>query len=186
MDQEINNPSIGKINAVIHRLRNPQFDKFFKLVSHVAIVGQLSSEMQQQTFKDLMLTIMAHCADATATAHNAPWLERIRQIEANIAQEHERRLKLQQEIQALLHVRNNESLPDQLASERHELATVTQRADEKIAEIDDVQRELNLRQNLRHLQFALTQQNLELDSAIGEAQRLIQSLQLQPNTQQNH
>lgn len=186
LDQEINNPSIGKIHALIHRLRNPQFDRFFDLVGHVAIVGQLSSEAHQQTFKDLMLSIMAHCADATATAHSAPWLERIAQIDANIAQEHERRAKLQQEINALHYVRSNESLSDQLHTEKRSLTAIAKRADEKIEEIDDVQRELGLRQNLRRLQVALSQQNVELDSAITEARRLIQSLQLQSNPQQNN
>lgn len=186
LDQELNNPSIGKINAIIHRIRNPQFDRFFDLVSHVAIVGQLSSEVQQQTFKDLLKDILAHCANATATAHSAPWLERIREIEANIAQEHERRAQLQREIDALQHVRNDESLPDQLASERRALATATQRTNEKIEEIDAMQRELDLRKNLRNLQAALSQQNVELDSAISEARRLIQSLQLHSNLQQNN
>lgn len=184
LDQNINNPSIGQIQALIHRLRNPQFDRFFDLVGHVAIVGQLAT--QQQTFKDLMLTIMAHCADATATAHSAPWLARIAQIEANIAQEHERRAKLQQDIQALQHVRNNEPLDEQLQTERRTLTDISKRVDEKVEEIDDMQRELDLRKNLRELQFALSKQNIELDAAIAEAQRLLRELRVQPHAQQNN
>lgn len=177
LDRKINNPSNAAIDSVINRLRDRRFDKFFDLVGHVAHIGQLSTEIQQQTFKDLILIIMAHCADATASAHSAPWLERIRQVEANIAQEHERRLKVQQEIEALQHVRNNQSVTEQLESESSLLIDLSRQTSEKLVEVDDLQRELNLRKNLRTLQFNLSQQNIELDAAILEAQRLIESLQ---------
>lgn len=186
LDRKINEPSLAGINSIIQRLSHPDFYKFFDLVGHVAIVGQLSSEAQQKTFKDLMLSIMAHCADATATAHSAPWLERIRQIEANIAQEHERRTRLLQEIEALQHVRNDEPLDEQLRSESRTLATITKQVDEKTTEIDSVKSELDLRQKLRNVQLALSQQNTELDDAIAQARQLIQSLKLQPHTQHNN
>lgn len=184
LDQKINEPSLAGINSIIQRLSHPDFWKFFDLVGHVANVGQLSSEIQQQTFRELMLTIMAHCADATATAHGTPWLERIRQIEANIAQEHERCRQLQQQIDALQHVRNDEPLDDQLRSESRALTTITKRVDEKTAEIDSVKDELDLRQKLRKLQLDLSQQNIDFDQMIAETSRLIRSLHPQP--QQNN
>lgn len=183
-EQKINNPDIDEINAIIQRIRHPRFDSFFDLLRHVAILGRTSPEMQQQTFKDLMLDILAHCADATATAQSAPWLARITQIEEQINQEHERRAKLQQEIEALDSVRNREqTLEQQLLSERHATEAITRQTEEKAQEIDDTERELALRQNFRRLQFALNQQNLELRDAIEEARRLIDSLRTQPNAQ---
>ena len=83
-EQKISNPSAAEIIAIADRLKITKFERFFDLLGHIAMVGQLAPEIQQQTFKSLMLTILAHCADATATAHSAPWLERIRQIEATI------------------------------------------------------------------------------------------------------
>lgn len=180
-EQKINNPSINEINAIIHRIRHPQFDGFFDLLRHVAMLGRNAPEMQQRTFKDLMEDILAHCADATATAQSAPWLERIAQIEAQINQEHERRAKLQQEINTLLFVRNEEPLEQQLRNERYATDALTQQVEEKVQEIDSIKSELALRQNLRRLEFSLNQHNLELQDAIEEASRLIASLRSHPN-----
>ena len=64
-EQKIQNPSPAEIQKIVHRLRNPQFDKFFDLLETIAVVSQGSPDAGNETFKSLckpfwLIVLMQH------------------------------------------------------------------------------------------------------------------------------